>query len=103
VIYLKLDQFALTLDCTPTILTATTGDTAILDSGFTRNLLSATAACISKRSAHIPLSVNIPNGTLIQLSHTCDLLLTDLPPTSKESTRIARFSSQLAHFCWKIV
>jgi hypothetical protein len=32
VIYLKLDQFALSLYCTPTILTAITYDTAILDS-----------------------------------------------------------------------
>jgi hypothetical protein len=46
---------------------------------------SATAPCISKRSAHIPLSVNMPNGTSIQSSHTCDLLLTEFPPQARKS------------------
>jgi hypothetical protein len=38
VIDINLDQFALILDCTPTILPATTDDTSILDSGCTPNL-----------------------------------------------------------------
>jgi hypothetical protein len=84
-LYLKLDKLALTLDCTPTILTATTDDTAILDSGCTRIFLSSIAQCTSKQSAHIPLSVSMPNGTSIQLSHTCDLLLTDLPHQSRKA------------------
>jgi hypothetical protein len=84
VIDLKLDQFALTLDCIPTMLTATTDDTAILDSGCTSNLLSATVPYTNKKSARIPLSVNMPNGTSIQLSHTCDLL-TDLPPQARKA------------------
>jgi hypothetical protein len=57
----------------------TTNDTAILDSGSTSNFLSATAPCSNKQAAHVPLSVNMPNGTMIQSSHTCDLLLADLP------------------------
>jgi hypothetical protein len=61
------------------MLTATTDDTAILDSGCTRNFLSATEPCTSKQASYIPLSVNMHNGTSIQKSHTCDLLLTDLP------------------------
>jgi hypothetical protein len=59
-------------------------DTAILDSGCTSNCLSATAPCTSKQAAHVPLNVNMPNGTSIQLSHTCDLLLTDLPSQSRK-------------------
>jgi hypothetical protein len=47
--------------------------------------LSATAPCTSKQAAHIPLSVNMPNGTSIQLSHTCDLLLTEFSPQARKS------------------
>jgi hypothetical protein len=47
--------------------------------------LTATAPCTSKRAAHIPLSVNMHNGTSIQSSHTCDLLLTDLPPQARKA------------------
>jgi hypothetical protein len=60
-------------------------DTAILDSGCTSIFLSATAPCTSKRAAHIPLSVNMPNGTSINSSHTSDLLLTDLPPQARKA------------------
>jgi hypothetical protein len=67
------------------MLTATTNDTAILDSGCTSNLLSATAPCTSKQAAHIPLSVNMHTGTSIQSPHTCDLLLTDLPPQARKT------------------
>jgi hypothetical protein len=59
------------------MLTATTDDKAILDSRCASNFLSATSPCTSKKAAHIPLSVNLPNDTSIQSSHTCDLLLTD--------------------------
>jgi hypothetical protein len=41
--------------------------------------MSAAAPCIDKQAAHVPLNVNMPNGTTIQSSHTCSLLLTDLP------------------------
>jgi hypothetical protein len=58
----------------------TTNDTAILDSGYTSNFLSSTAPCNNKQEAHVPFSVNIPNGTTIQSSHTCDLLLAYLSP-----------------------
>jgi hypothetical protein len=76
----RLDHFALSLDCTPSFNEVTTNDTAILDSRCTINFLSATAPCNSKQEAHVPLSVNMHNGTTIQSSHTCDLLLADLPP-----------------------
>jgi hypothetical protein len=76
----KLDHFVLSLDCTPSFTEVTTNDTAILDSGCTINFLSAAAPCSDKQAAHVPLNVNMPNGTTIQLSHTCNLLLIDLPP-----------------------
>jgi hypothetical protein len=63
----------------------TTNDTAILDSGCTSNFLSATAPCSNKQAAHVPLNVNMPNGTTIKSSHTCDLLLTDLPPQARKA------------------
>jgi hypothetical protein len=63
----------------------TTDDTAILDSGCTSNFLSAAAPCSDKQAAHVPLNVNTPNGTTIQSSHTCNLLLTELPPQSRQA------------------
>jgi hypothetical protein len=63
----------------------TTNDTAILDSGCTSNFLSATAPCSNKQEAHVPLIVNMPNGTTIQSSHICDLLLADLPPQARKA------------------
>jgi hypothetical protein len=62
-----------------------TNDTAILDSGCTINFLSATISCNNKQEAHVPLSVNMPNGTTIQSSQTCDLLLADLPPQARKA------------------
>jgi hypothetical protein len=63
----------------------TTNDTAILDSGCTSNFLSAYAPCSNKQAAHVPLNNNMPNGTTIQSSHTCNLLLTDLPPQARQA------------------
>jgi hypothetical protein len=62
----------------------TTSDTSILDFGCTIKFLSATATCSNKQEAHVPLNVDMPNGTTIQLVHTCDLLLTDLPPQVRQ-------------------
>jgi hypothetical protein len=41
--------------------------------------------CSNKQEAHVPISVNMPNGTTIQSSHTCDLLLADLPPQARKA------------------
>jgi hypothetical protein len=84
-LYIIINHFELSLDCTPSFTEVTTNDTAILDSGCTSNFLSATAPCSNKQKAHIPLSVNMPNGTTIQSSHTCDLLLADLPPQARKA------------------
>jgi hypothetical protein len=76
----KLNQFGLSLDCTPSFTEVTTNETAALDSGCTSNFLSATAPCGDKQAAHVPLNVDMPNGTTIQWSHTCNLLLAYLTP-----------------------
>jgi hypothetical protein len=47
--------------------------------------LSADALCSDKQSAHVPLNVNMPNGTTTQSSHTSYLLLTDLPPQARQA------------------
>jgi hypothetical protein len=81
----KLNHFALSLDCTPTTTNALTDDTAILDSGCTSNFLYAAALWIYKQAAHVPLNVNMPSGRTIQSSHTCNLLLTDLPHQARQA------------------
>jgi hypothetical protein len=80
-----LNHFTLSLDFTPSSTKVTTNDTAILDSGCTSNFLSATAPCTNKQEAHISLNVNMHNGNTIQSSHTCDLLLTALPPQARKA------------------
>jgi hypothetical protein len=62
-----------------------TNDTEILDSGCTSNSLLAAAPCSDKQAAHVRLNVNMPNGTTIQSSHTCNLLLTYLPPQAQKA------------------
>jgi hypothetical protein len=81
----KLDHFALFLDCTPSFSNVTINDTAILDSGCTSIFLSAAAPCSDKQAAHVPVNVNMPRGTTIQSSHTCNLLLTDLSPQARQA------------------
>jgi hypothetical protein len=56
-----------------------------MGSGCTIDLLSAAAPCSNKQAAHIPHTLNMPNGTTIQLSHTCNLLLTDLPQQTRQA------------------
>jgi hypothetical protein len=58
---------------------------AILDSGCTSTFLSATAPCMNKRAAHLPLHVNMPHDTSIQSSHTSELLLSALPPQERRA------------------
>jgi hypothetical protein len=50
-----------------------------------QQFLSAAAPCSNKQAAHVPLNVNMPNGTAIQSSHTCNLLLPDLPPQARHA------------------
>jgi hypothetical protein len=80
-----LNHFALYLDCTPSFTEVTTNDKEVIDSGCTSNFLSATAPHNNTQEAHVPLSVDMPNGTIIQSSHTCDLLLADFPPQAQKA------------------
>jgi hypothetical protein len=81
----KLDHFALSLDCNPTTSNATTYDTAILDSECTSNFLPAAAPRSDKQAAHVLLNMNMHNGTTIQSSTICNLLLTDMPPQARHA------------------
>jgi hypothetical protein len=81
----KLDHFKLSLEFTPSFTDVTPNDIEILDSGCTINFLSAAAPCNNKQAAHVPLNVNMPNGTTIQSSHACNLLLTDLTPQARQA------------------
>jgi hypothetical protein len=54
-----------------------------MDSGCTINFLSAAAPCSDTQASHVPLNVNMPNGTTTQSSHTCYLLLTGMPPQAR--------------------
>jgi hypothetical protein len=67
----KINHFALSLDCTPPLPNVITDETAILDSGCTNIFLSATSPC--------------SDSSTIQSSHTCNLLLTDLPPQARQA------------------
>jgi hypothetical protein len=40
---------------------------------------------MNKRAAHVPVHVNMPNGTTIQSSHTSELLLSALPPEARRA------------------
>jgi hypothetical protein len=40
---------------------------------------------VNKQAAHVPLNVSMPNSTTIQSSHTCNLLLADLPPQARQA------------------
>jgi hypothetical protein len=46
---------------------------------------AAAAPWKNKQEAHVRISVNMPNGTKIQSSHTCDLLLSDFPPQAQKA------------------
>jgi hypothetical protein len=40
---------------------------------------------MNTRAVHIPLHVNMPNGTTIQSSHTSELILSELPPEARRA------------------
>jgi hypothetical protein len=81
----KINHVALSLDCTPATTNTPIDDTKIIYSGCTSNFLSAAAPCSDKQAVHIPLNVNMPNGTTIQSPHTSNLLLTDLPHQAQQA------------------
>jgi hypothetical protein len=56
---------------------------AISDSGATAHFLLENAAVVNKRRAIQPLSIKLPDGTIIKSSHTCNL---DIPWLPKQMT-----------------
>jgi hypothetical protein len=52
---------------------------------MTQQFLILDAPATFCQPAHVPLNVNMPNGRTIQSSHTCNLLLTDLPPHARQA------------------
>jgi hypothetical protein len=56
---------------------------AIVDSGCTGHYLKVTAPVADKQVAKTPIKVTLPEGASIQSSHTCDLVLPQLPDTGK--------------------
>jgi hypothetical protein len=60
-------------------------NSAILDSGATGNFLTFDAPCIHKEKALHPLSVTLPDGTIIESTHTAILALPDLPPSANKA------------------
>jgi hypothetical protein len=58
---------------------------AILDSGATGNFLAFDAPCIHKEKVLHPLSVTLPDGTIIESTNTAMLVLPGLPPSAKKA------------------
>jgi hypothetical protein len=66
--------------CLPyTVYTPHPKHIAIVDSGCTGNYLKVTAPVTNKKLALTPIHVTFPDGTSIQSTHTCELLLPQLP------------------------
>jgi hypothetical protein len=58
---------------------------SILDSGATWNFLAFDAPCIHKEKSLHPLSVTLPDGTIIESTHTAMLALPGLPPSANQT------------------
>jgi hypothetical protein len=56
----------------------------IIDSGCTGHYLKVAAPVTNKKIAKTPIQVTLLDGATIQSSHTCDLLLPQLPDTAKK-------------------
>jgi hypothetical protein len=56
-----------------------------LDSGATGNFLALDAPCVSKTKTLSPLSVTLPDGKIIQSTHTAILSLPGLPPSANKA------------------
>jgi hypothetical protein len=60
-------------------------NSAILESGATGNFLAFDAPCVHKEKAVHPLSVTLPDGTIIESTHTATLALPGLPHSAKKA------------------
>jgi hypothetical protein len=60
-------------------------NSAILDSGVTGSFLAFDAPCIHKEKALYPVSVTLPDGTIIKSIHTVILALPGLPAAANQA------------------
>ena len=60
---------------------------AILDSGATSHFLVTMAPKSSVSTANNPLCVALPNGDIVQSTHTCTLALPQLPAKAREDVQ----------------
>jgi hypothetical protein len=67
--------------------------TAIVDSGCTGHFLLVTAPCLNKVKSWNPLTVRLPNGAIMESSHTADL---DIPKLNAAASK-AHVSPGMAH------
>ena len=68
----------------PTLVLKTINNSAIADTGTTGNYLPINAPCIDKRVTNNPISICMPNGQLLQSTHTA-LLNNQLPVEAREA------------------
>jgi hypothetical protein len=65
-------------------------ETAIVASGCTDHFLLANAPCSNKVKSRIPLTVRLPNGAIMESSHTAEL---DIPELNAAASK-ANFSQE---------
>jgi hypothetical protein len=69
-------------------------ETAILDSGCTGHFLLVTAPCLNKVASHTPLTVRLPNGAIMESSHTADL---EIPGLNASASKAHVFPGMANH------
>ena len=58
---------------------------AILDSGCSSVYLQINSPCVNKKTTKNPISVSLPNGTILKSTHEAELKLTMLPKTARRA------------------
>jgi hypothetical protein len=65
----------------------------IVESGCTGHYIKVTTPVPNKKIAKTPIQVTLPDGASIESSHTCDLLLPQLPDMAKKARIIPGLST----------
>jgi hypothetical protein len=68
---------------TPTLLKQ--HESAIVDSGCTGHFLLVNAPCLNKVKTRTPLTVRLPNGAIMESSHTAELNIPELNAAASKS------------------
>jgi hypothetical protein len=77
---------------TPTLIEQ--HETAIVDSGCTGHFLLVNAPCLNKVESRTPLTVRLPNGAIMESSHTADL---DIPELNAAASKANVFPGMAHH------